>query len=79
MQAIVISLMPVYMNPLDAGFKLICFHVLQGKFLEKIKSEYPGVPCFLFGHSTGGAVVLKVMSFIKRSCHSSLSLLHIYY
>jgi hypothetical protein len=29
--------------------------------LEKIKSEYPGVPCFLFGHSTGGAVVLKVI------------------
>ncbi|URE49006.1 Monoglyceride lipase [Musa troglodytarum] len=30
-----------------------------GKFLEKVKSENPGVPCFLFGHSTGGAVVLK--------------------
>ncbi|OAY26781.1 monoacylglycerol lipase [Manihot esculenta] len=30
-----------------------------GSFLEKIKSEHPGVPCFLFGHSTGGAVVLK--------------------
>lgn len=28
-------------------------------FLEKIKSENPGIPCFLFGHSTGGAVVLK--------------------
>ncbi|KAJ3693864.1 hypothetical protein LUZ60_009344 [Juncus effusus] len=28
-------------------------------FLEKIRSENPGVPCFLFGHSTGGAVVLK--------------------
>ncbi|KAJ8491686.1 hypothetical protein OPV22_013407 [Ensete ventricosum] len=34
-----------------------------GKFLEKIKSEYPGVPCFLFGHSTGGAVVLKAASY----------------
>lgn len=32
----------------------------QGALLEKIKSENPGVPCFLFGHSTGGAVVLKV-------------------
>ncbi|KAG0499326.1 hypothetical protein HPP92_004017 [Vanilla planifolia] len=28
-------------------------------FLEKIKLENPGVPCFLFGHSTGGALVLK--------------------
>ncbi|KAG1346620.1 monoglyceride lipase-like [Cocos nucifera] len=28
-------------------------------FLEKIKIENPGVPCFLYGHSTGGAVVLK--------------------
>ncbi|KAG0447686.1 hypothetical protein HPP92_028210 [Vanilla planifolia] len=27
--------------------------------LEKIKLENPGVPCFLFGHSTGGALVLK--------------------
>ncbi|OWM90949.1 hypothetical protein CDL15_Pgr019261 [Punica granatum] len=32
-------------------------------FLEKIKSENPGVPCFLFGHSTGGAVVLKAASY----------------
>ncbi|TQD82597.1 hypothetical protein C1H46_031870 [Malus baccata] len=30
-----------------------------GAFLEKIRLENPGVPCFLFGHSTGGAVVLK--------------------
>lgn len=28
-------------------------------FIEKVKAENPGVPCFLFGHSTGGAVVLK--------------------
>jgi len=27
--------------------------------LEKIMLENPGVPCFLLGHSTGGAVVLK--------------------
>lgn len=32
----------------------------QGAFLAKIKSDNPGIPCFLFGHSTGGAVVLKV-------------------
>ncbi|CAA3028116.1 caffeoylshikimate esterase [Olea europaea subsp. europaea] len=30
-----------------------------GAFLENVKLENPGVPCFLFGHSTGGAVVLK--------------------
>ncbi|XP_072997364.1 uncharacterized protein [Typha latifolia] len=30
-----------------------------GTFLEKIQMENPGVPCFLLGHSTGGAVVLK--------------------
>ncbi|KAI4380146.1 hypothetical protein MLD38_006368 [Melastoma candidum] len=35
----------------------------SGAFLEKIKLENPGVPCFLFGHSTGGAVVLKASSF----------------
>ncbi|TYG59949.1 hypothetical protein ES288_D07G027600v1 [Gossypium darwinii] len=34
-----------------------------GAFLEKIKSENPGVPLFLFGHSTGGAVVLKAASY----------------
>lgn len=42
------------------------FTCMQGKFLEKIKSDNPGVPCFLFGHSTGGAVVLKVMSLYKN-------------
>ncbi|KAK9130985.1 hypothetical protein Sjap_011472 [Stephania japonica] len=31
-------------------------------FLEKIKTEHPEVPCFLYGHSTGGAVVLKAAS-----------------
>ncbi|XP_059657159.1 uncharacterized protein LOC132303765 [Cornus florida] len=34
-----------------------------GAFLEMIKAENPGIPCFLFGHSTGGAVVLKAASF----------------
>ncbi|CAA6658603.1 unnamed protein product [Spirodela intermedia] len=28
-------------------------------FLEKVLEENPGLPCFCFGHSTGGAIVLK--------------------
>ncbi|PON41264.1 Alpha/beta hydrolase fold [Parasponia andersonii] len=28
-------------------------------FLEKVLAENPGLPCFFFGHSTGGAIVLK--------------------
>ncbi|KAK4388810.1 hypothetical protein Sango_2218000 [Sesamum angolense] len=32
-------------------------------FLEKVRVDNPGVPCFLFGHSTGGAVVLKAASY----------------
>ena len=44
---------------------------LQGAFLEKIKSENPETPCFLFGHSTGGAVVLKVSEFKRLSSPSS--------
>lgn len=28
-----------------------------------IMPKNPGIPCFLFGHSTGGAVVLKVWLF----------------
>jgi hypothetical protein len=32
----------------------------QEVLLDKIMMENPGVPCFLLGHSTGGAVVLKV-------------------
>ncbi|KAK1425983.1 hypothetical protein QVD17_14650 [Tagetes erecta] len=34
-----------------------------GSFLEKIRSDHPGTPCFLYGHSTGGAVVLKAASY----------------
>ncbi|PON96803.1 Alpha/beta hydrolase fold [Trema orientale] len=30
-------------------------------FLEKVLAENPGLPCFFFGHSTGGAIVLKAM------------------
>ncbi|XP_023547299.1 uncharacterized protein LOC111806160 [Cucurbita pepo subsp. pepo] len=43
------------------GFVPSLDHVVAdtGAFLEKIKSENPETPCFLFGHSTGGAVVLK--------------------
>ncbi|XP_042474311.1 monoacylglycerol lipase-like [Zingiber officinale] len=33
------------------------------KFLKKIKHEHEGVPCLLFGHSTGGAIVLKAACF----------------
>ncbi|CAN1784916.1 Caffeoylshikimate esterase [Linum perenne] len=51
--------MDVFM--LAAGF--VTSYIPQGAFLEKIKSDHPGVPCFLFGHSTGGAVVLKAASY----------------
>ncbi|XP_076950149.1 uncharacterized protein LOC143623025 [Bidens hawaiensis] len=34
-----------------------------GSLLEKVKSDHPGTPCFLYGHSTGGAVVLKAASY----------------
>ncbi|XVF09400.1 hypothetical protein REPUB_Repub07fG0089200 [Reevesia pubescens] len=30
-------------------------------FLEKVLAENPGIPCFCFGHSTGGAIVLKAV------------------
>ncbi|XP_078431900.1 uncharacterized protein LOC144703579 [Wolffia australiana] len=46
------------------GFVPSLDHVVAdtGSFLEKVKAEHPGVPCFLYGHSTGGAVVLKASS-----------------
>jgi predicted alpha/beta hydrolase len=40
--------------------------------LNKIMMENPGVPCFLLGHSTGGAVVLKVRSYEIEQCLSTL-------
>ncbi|KAL6533953.1 hypothetical protein OROHE_013786 [Orobanche hederae] len=40
-----------------------CSSGLKAAILEKVKLENPGVPCFLFGHSTGGAVVLKAASY----------------
>ncbi|XP_010540033.1 PREDICTED: monoglyceride lipase [Tarenaya hassleriana] len=30
-------------------------------YLEKVLTENPGLPCFCFGHSTGGAIILKAM------------------
>lgn len=47
------------------GFVPSLDHVVAdtAAFLENVKLEHPGVPCFLFGHSTGGAVVLKAASF----------------
>ncbi|KAH9604714.1 hypothetical protein KSS87_008370 [Heliosperma pusillum] len=47
------------------GFVPSLDHVVAdtSAFLEKIKLEHPGIPCFLFGHSTGGAVVLKAASY----------------
>ncbi|XP_043719850.1 monoacylglycerol lipase [Telopea speciosissima] len=39
-----------------------------GAFLEKVKLENPEIPCFLFGHSTGGAVVLKAASYPRIKC-----------
>ncbi|KAJ7565954.1 hypothetical protein O6H91_02G082700 [Diphasiastrum complanatum] len=30
------------------------------EFLQKVASQHPSVPCFLFGHSTGGAIAVKV-------------------
>ena len=44
----------------------------QEVLLNKIMMENPGVPCFLLGHSTGGAVVLKVCSYETEQCLSTL-------
>ncbi|KAK4436792.1 Monoglyceride lipase [Sesamum alatum] len=30
-------------------------------FLSKVLAENPGLPCFCFGHSTGGAIILKAV------------------
>jgi acylglycerol lipase len=30
-------------------------------YLKKILAENPGLPCFCFGHSTGGGIILKAM------------------
>ncbi|KAF2317585.1 hypothetical protein GH714_024971 [Hevea brasiliensis] len=31
-------------------------------FLDKVLGDNPGLPCFCFGHSTGAAIVLKVLA-----------------
>lgn len=31
-------------------------------YLKKVLAENPGLPCFCFGHSTGGGIILKVSS-----------------
>lgn len=51
--------MDIYCLNFLSIYVYIC-NIAQGAFLEKVRSENPGMPCFLFGHSTGGAVVLKV-------------------
>ncbi|XAR72390.1 Acylglycerol lipase, partial [Bertholletia excelsa] len=30
-------------------------------FIGKVVAENPGIPCFCFGHSTGGAIILKAV------------------
>ncbi|KAL6181391.1 hypothetical protein ACLB2K_048046 [Fragaria x ananassa] len=30
-------------------------------YIEKVVAENPGLPCFCFGHSTGGAIIIKAM------------------
>ncbi|KAM0842762.1 hypothetical protein ACQ4PT_058158 [Festuca glaucescens] len=30
-------------------------------YLKKVSAENPGVPCFCFGHSTGGGIILKAV------------------
>lgn len=52
----------LYTTKLYLGSLIFVYSILflKGAFLEKVKWENPGVPLFLFGHSTGGAVVLKV-------------------
>lgn len=40
------------------------FLPVQKEFLEDVVlEENHGLPCFLFGHSTGGAIVLKVKQY----------------
>ncbi|KAF5734594.1 monoglyceride lipase-like [Tripterygium wilfordii] len=38
-------------------------------FLEKVLAENPGLPCFCFGHSTGGAIILKAILDPKVEAH----------
>jgi alpha-beta hydrolase superfamily lysophospholipase len=36
-------------------------------YLKKVLAENPGLPCFCFGHSTGGGIILKVTSVVLTS------------
>ncbi|PPR99985.1 hypothetical protein GOBAR_AA20689 [Gossypium barbadense] len=57
------------MDYMDMFLHLMMWLLDTGAFLEKIKSENPGVPLFLFGHSTGGAVVLKGIVMTAPALH----------
>lgn len=38
-------------------------------YLKKVLAENPGLPCFCFGHSTGGGIILKVTSVVPYELH----------
>jgi thioesterase domain-containing protein len=40
---------------------------VQLEYIQRVRAEYPGLPCFIYGHSTGGAVALKVNSSLLYS------------
>ncbi|CAK9220137.1 unnamed protein product [Sphagnum troendelagicum] len=46
------------------GYVQALDHVVSDvkEYYRRVAAEYPGIPCFLFGHSTGGAIALKVAS-----------------
>jgi surfactin synthase thioesterase subunit len=48
---------------------LVQLSFVQKEYCRRVAAEYPGIPCFLFGHSTGGAIALKVpIIFYTREC-----------
>jgi hypothetical protein len=42
-------------------FICVCLSFMQKSYIEKVVAENPGLPCFCFGHSTGAAIILKVL------------------
>lgn len=42
-------------------FICVCLSFMQKSYIEKAVAENPGLPCFCFGHSTGAAIILKVL------------------
>ncbi|CAM6056206.1 unnamed protein product [Sphagnum tenellum] len=46
------------------GYVQALDHVVSDvkEYYRRVAAEYPGIPCFLFGQSTGGAIALKVAS-----------------